>query len=205
MNFKGRRQSLLLLLLLGFGRGFVSAAVSGTSGASVAARSSHWLEKYSPLLPITDAEVVPGKALPGKFDFPAAVSPGNFSTWPATLSAEHEKARRRNGQEETADPDPDPDPLKRKIDWGRVREVVFGSENMVQVVTAVVATKVVMITGYVLAGKSSFHREGHGICSDIWVGLTLILCDVLPSSVGQDSCPTAQPALPIFHQPKPPN
>ena len=43
MNFKGR-QSLLLLLLLGFGKAFVSAAANGTT----AARSSHWLEKYSP-------------------------------------------------------------------------------------------------------------------------------------------------------------
>ena len=60
---------------------------------------------------------------------------------------------RRNGQEEVADADP----LKRKIDWGRVREVVFGSENMVQVITTGVATNIVVITGYVLAGKSLHH------------------------------------------------
>ena len=165
MNFKGR-QPLLLLLLLGFGKAFVSAAANGTT----AARSSHWLEKYSPSLPITDAEVVPGKGLPGKFDFLLAVSSGNFSTWPATLSNDHEKARRRNGREETADPDP----LKRKIDWGRVREVVFGSENMVQVVTTGVATKVVVITGYVLAGKSSLHREGHLLGYLGWVDFDLM-------------------------------
>ena len=130
MNIKGR-QPVLLLLLLGFGKAFVSAGAE--EGTSVV-RSSHWLEKYSPSLP----------------------PPPPWTTRPATV------AKRRNGS--AAASDPDPDPLKRKIDWARMREAVFGPENMVDVITTGVATKVVVITGYVLMGKSahSVHRTGNG-------------------------------------------
>ena len=121
MNLKGR-QPLLLLLLLGFGKSFVSAAIAGTS----VARSSHWLEQYSPSPPLP---------------------PPRPATLPALVTD------RRSEQGDTGDPDP----LKRKIDWGRVREVVFGTDNMVEAITTGVATKIVVTTGYVLAGKFLHH------------------------------------------------
>ena len=106
MKVKGR-QPLLLLLLLGFGKSFVSA-----TAASRHSPASHWLEEYS--------------------------------THPTDV-----KTLWRRGLNIT-----DTDPLKRKIDWARLNEVVFGTENVVEVVTTGVATKVVVITGYLLAGES---------------------------------------------------
>ena len=46
----------------------------------------------------------------------------------------------------------DPDPLDRKIDWDMLMGMM-GPENMVEVITTGVATKMVLITGYLLAGK----------------------------------------------------
>ena len=106
MKVKGW-QPLLLLLLLGFGKAFVSAA-AGSRHSPV----SHWLEGCS-----------------------------THSTDVKTLG--------QRGLNST-----DNDPLKRKIDWARLNEVVFGTENVVEVVTTGVATKVVVITGYLLAGES---------------------------------------------------
>ena len=100
---------MLLLLLLGFGKSFVSAAA-----ASRHYHDSHWLEEYS----------VP-------------------STKVRTLG--------QRGLNST-----DNDLLKRKIDWARLNEVVFGTENVVEVITTGVATKFIVITGYLLAGESYF-------------------------------------------------
>ena len=111
MKVKGR-QPLLLLLLLGFGKAFVSAAA-----ASRHSLASHWLQEYS--TQSTDVKTLWGRGL-------------NIT---------------------------DPDPLKRKIDWVRLNEVVFGSDNVVEVVTTGVATKVVVIAGYLLAGESWLTSE----------------------------------------------
>ena len=106
MKVKGR-QPLLLLLLLGFGKSFVSAA----GAASRHSPATHWLEEYS--VPSTKVRTL----------------------WQRGLNIT------------------DQDPLKRKIDWARLNEVVFGTENVVEVITTGVATKFVVITGYLLAGE----------------------------------------------------
>ena len=169
-----RRQPLLLLLLLGFGKAFVSAAV-----ASRLSPASHWLEESS--APSEDTKTLCRRGLNNANNAPmkrrigwarlnevmfgtenvvedvisgfaTRLPPASHLLEEYTAPSTDMKTLRRRGLNSN-----DPDPLKRKIDWARLNEVVFGTENVVEVITTGVATKFVVITGYLLAGESSLH------------------------------------------------
>ena len=71
--------------------------------------------------------------------------------WRSPTTTSHTPVSWRRDAEEEEEV-ADPDPLDRKIDWDMLMGMM-GPENMVEVITTGVATKMVLITGYLLAGK----------------------------------------------------